>query len=51
MYWPVGKSRVLYGNGFATEDGKAILHPAVEGEMYKGYVADIETVIEEEKAI
>jgi len=51
VYWPVGKSRVLYGNGFATEDSSAKLHPAVEGEMYKEYVTDIETVVEEEKAI
>lgn len=34
-YWPIGKSRVLYGDKFATEDGKAKLQPVYGNIMYR----------------
>lgn len=34
LHWPVGKSPVLYGNGFATENGRAQLQVITNGMMY-----------------
>ncbi|MBN2899656.1 MAG: molybdopterin-dependent oxidoreductase, partial [Clostridia bacterium] len=34
LYWPVGKSPVLYQNGFATENGAAQLQIIANGMMY-----------------
>ncbi len=44
VYWPVGKSRVLYENRFATEDGKAKFFAVVDGAMYVG-VSHTESVV------
>lgn len=46
VYWPVGKSRVLYEDGFATEDGKAKFFPVVDGPMYVETSSSESVVIE-----
>ncbi len=45
-YWPIGKSRVLYGECYHTEDGYAKLQPVVSGVMY--IVEEDSIVIDEE---
>lgn len=33
-YWPIGKSRILYENGFNTENGKANFQEVMSNDMY-----------------
>jgi formate dehydrogenase major subunit len=35
IYWPVGQSRILFENGYATESGKAQLQSVGDGPMYR----------------
>lgn len=40
VYWPVGKSRVLYEKGYRTEDNKAKLQAFSEAPMYLSYLSN-----------
>jgi len=45
-YWPIGKSRVLYGETYQTEDGYARLQPVQSGVMY---ITEEDTVVIDEE--
>jgi len=47
-YWPIGKSRVLYTDGYATEDGNANLRPVSGETMYVDFGNEEKVVVEQE---